>query len=50
MRIHRDAIDAFKAGACRLTATQVAEMRLDFRQALDTDEAPVSAMIQRWAG
>jgi CRISPR-associated endonuclease/helicase Cas3 len=46
--IHRQAIDAFKAGACRLTATQVAEMSLDLSAGLlDTDEAPVPAMIQR---
>ena len=48
VRIHRQAIDSFKAGACRLTATQVAEMSLDLSAGLlDTDEAPVPAMIQR---
>jgi CRISPR-associated endonuclease/helicase Cas3 len=48
VRIHRKAIDSFKTGACRLTATQVAEMSLDLSAGLlDTDEAPVPAMIQR---
>jgi CRISPR-associated endonuclease/helicase Cas3 len=48
VRIHRHAIDAFKAGACRLTATQVAEMSLDLSaDSLDTEEAPIPAMIQR---
>ena len=48
VKIHRRAIDSFKAGACRLTATQVAEMSLDLSAGLlDTDEAPVPAMIQR---
>ena len=48
VRIHRHAIDAFKVGACRLTATQVAEMSLDLSaDSLDTEEAPIPAMIQR---
>lgn len=48
VRIHRRAIDSFKTGACRLTATQVAEMSLDLSAGiLDTDEAPVPALIQR---